>query len=98
MEITGGIPEHILEKLEEIMRITMEILNAANNNSLPQRASHQNDQKDGLDRRIKERLHGGICKGTSFAKDVSDLLASKKIVEIIQMDVKYTKLNKEWTW
>jgi hypothetical protein len=87
----------------ELIKATMEILNAESNKSLPQ--NHRNvvweNTPDGLDKRIKESLNTDQRR----ANIISDVLEEAGIVEIIQVinpktgrTVKGTKLLQEWTW
>ncbi len=87
----------------ELIKITMELLNAEPTKELPQNC--RNDVKertpDGLDRRIKENLNSDL----RTANIISDVLKSAGIVDTIPIrnlktgrSVKGTKLVQEWGW
>lgn len=87
----------------ELIKVTMEILNAEPAKQLPQNC--RNDKKertpDGLDKRIKERLNSDL----RTANIISDVLEKAGIVKVIQVKnpetkrmVKGTKLLPEWYW
>lgn len=81
----------------------IEVLNSAPNHTLPQncRQLARNDTPDGLDRRIKERLHTDL----RTANIISDVLSGVGIVDVIEVInpssgrvVKGTRLRPEWGW
>ena len=101
----GSIPFHHrgIKILCDLIKITMELLNAESSKELPQNC--RNDVKertpDGLDRRIKENLNSDL----RTANIISDILKSAGIVDIILVrnpetgrSVKGTKLIQEWFW
>jgi len=87
----------------ELIRATIEELNAAPDRLLPQNCRNWRKQKTphGLDRRIKERLG----TDTRTANIVSDVLEAAGVVEVRKTrnqgtgrDVKATKLCPTWSW
>jgi hypothetical protein len=88
---------------EELIQVTMEILNDENSKALPQNCSQQVRAKshDGLDRRIKERRDLDL----RTANIISDVLQDVGIAEVYKDGnprtgrmVKFTKLCPSWTW
>jgi hypothetical protein len=88
---------------EELVKVTIECLNNAPSNILPQNCRNATRSKtpDGLDLRIKNKM--GFDLRT--ANIISDILAEVGIVNVIQVinpkterNVKATKLLEEWTW
>ncbi|MBN2489132.1 MAG: hypothetical protein JXA98_08895 [Methanosarcinaceae archaeon] len=87
----------------ELIKTTMEILNAEVTKTLPQNCRNDIRERtpDGLDKRIKERLNTNL----RTANIISDVLKSAGIVEIVQVInphtnriVKGTKLLQKWNW
>jgi hypothetical protein len=104
-KLKGEIPFRVrgIKITIELIKATMEILNAEPSKTLPQNCLNGSVEKtpDGLDRRIKEYL------GTDLrtANIISDVLAEVGIVDVIQVvnpptgrSVKGTRLRSEWTW
>ena len=87
----------------DLLRTTVELLNAVEGNILPQNCKRNIAEKtpDGLDKRIKIALRSN----TLTANIVSDELANKGVVEVTTIknpntgrQIKATRLHKEWTW
>ena len=87
---------------EELIIITIEILNENESKILPQNARNVIMEKTphGLDKIIKQRLN----TNTRTANIISDILENKGFVEIIKIKnekgnyIKATKLLNEFTW
>ena len=87
----------------ELIKTTMEILNAEPTKTLPQNCRNAVKKKtpDGLDRRIKDSLNINL----RTANIISDVLEQAGIVEIVKVTnsrtgniVKGAKLLQEWSW
>jgi len=87
----------------ELIKITMELLNAEPTKTLPQNCRNDVRERtpDGLDRRIKESLNTDL----RTANIISDVLKLAGIVKIVPAKnpqtrriVKGTKLLREWSW
>lgn len=88
---------------EELIIITMEILNKSKDKTLPQNCKKERIEKTpfGLDKLIKEKLGDDTMRATI----ISDELQKKGIVTVFKAVnektgrlINHTKLNKEWTW
>jgi len=88
---------------EALVRVTLEILNDAEGNTLPQNCRNETAEHtpDGLDKRIKLNLP----TDTRTANIVSDFLSEHGIVEIVDVlnpetnrMIRGTHLLKELTW
>lgn len=87
----------------ELIKNTMEILNAEPTKTLPQncRKSVRRETPDGLDKRLKKSLNSD----TMMANIISDVLAKASIAEIVRVPsyrsdrrIKGTTLLPEWSW
>jgi hypothetical protein len=88
---------------EDLLKTTVEQLNAAEGRTLPQNANKERAENmhDGLDKRIKIARHND----TMTAPIVSDELAKRGVVEINSIknpatgrQIKATRLLPEWAW
>jgi hypothetical protein len=88
---------------ENLIRVTMEILNAEPSRTLPQNARNDIVERtpDGLDKRIKLALLTDL----RTANIITDVLERAGIVQNVIVtnpytgrDIKGTKLNENWTW
>jgi len=87
----------------DLLKVTIEILNDANDKTLPQNCRNEVAEKtpDGLDKKIKINLP----TTQRTANIVSDVLKEKKVVKIILVQnkktrrmIKGTRLLGNWTW
>lgn len=87
----------------QLIKAAMEILNSAENKTLPQNCRNDVRERtpDGLDRQIKEYLKSDL----RTANIISDVLSNAGVVRIVSMEspltkrsIKGTQLKTEWTW
>lgn len=104
-DIYGKIPFYHrgIQINEDLIRVTLEILNAEPSRTLPQNARNDIVERtpDGLDKRIKLALLSDL----RTANIITDVLERVGIVQNIMVKnpytgryIKGTKLNDDWTW
>jgi cell envelope opacity-associated protein A len=105
MLFESGLPytERGITITENLLKVTVELLNAAEGRILPQNARNASIENtpDGLDKCIKIALQSD----TRTANIVSDELAKRGVVEITSIEnpktgnqIKATRLLPDWAW